>query len=168
VNLYAYAGNDPISYDDPFGLAPDTSFADDRARAETQQCIKESQTCAASVATLASDKNMWTISTGSLPGSETGEPSYKFSSNGSLAGGTITVEGDDKKYTDLTNKAGYEINYGTTLNHELAHVAGNIKMQKSGPITPKHHCDEKCALKADNAYRKEMGYKQIKLRDQGQ
>lgn len=142
-------------------MKADTTFADELARQQTQQCIRESQACARAIGDLAADPNLWTIESGSFSGDQTGGIQYQWTKDGNLAGGTITVDGNLGKYSRVTNKYGFEVAYRTTLTHEVGHVRGNLKLQKTGRITPERHCNEPCAVEYENEYRREMGYTEL-------
>jgi hypothetical protein len=145
-------------------------IADERARTETQKCVSESQTCADLIAALAQDKNLWTISTTSIPDDDLlGEPSYNTQAVPGVGvyvrGGTLLIEGSAKKYAKASQQTGAPITYRTILAHEAGHVVGNLLFQQFGPLSlTNQHCDELCALGPTNAYRRDVGLRPLILR----
>lgn len=168
LNLYGFAGGDPVTFSDPFGLMADTAFADERARAETQKCVSESQTCADLIGALAKDKNLWTISTVSVSGDNLGEPNYNIETVPGgvyVRGGSLLIEGSAEKYAKASQETGVPMTYRSILAHEAGHVVGNLLFQQFGPLSARNpHCDERCALGPTNAYRADVGLPFLILR----
>ena len=165
MNQYGFGRGDPVNSSDPFGLAPDTSFADERARQETQKCVSESKTCAELIGVLANDKSKWNIATRNILGSDLGEPEYESSETGELTGGTLVIEGRAEKYADASDEIGEPITYGTILAHEAGHGAINLFLQALfsplAHLSSQLHCNEQCALGPTNAYRNDVGLRPL-------
>jgi len=164
LNLYGFANSDPVNFSDPFGLFADTTFADDRARQETQRCVAESRTCAELIGALARDPNIWTIATGAVFGDVLGETTYTWTAGRQIAGGQLTIESDPKKYANAARIMGAPATYRSVLVHEGGHAVGNLSIQRlSGSVAAGWSCGESCALGAENSYRLEVGLPLLRL-----
>jgi hypothetical protein len=178
VNLYAYAGNNPIGFSDPFGLDtvrigndPDGALA-----ASVARCANSKTICAARYQVAHADPRVITINQGDLPCSTSGCPAGSTDLNAfgtstdSLGnnydfgpGVTITIDPGNIPGTNAEASAKLgrkvEASLDDVLGHELGgHVVGTLLMHQAGQMRRvSDWCDQQCAFKFDNTYRAQRG-----------
>jgi hypothetical protein len=149
VNLYAYAGNNPTSYSDPFGL--DTVQTDPQTQAKLNaECARSSDFCA-SYKRLEADPTIWTLQ---VVGSGTPLPGNSLSGNTTVnrltvdlsafggvgqlqvvTGGTIQIKPSDFAQNSR-QEGGLKFTFGTVVAHEFGHALGNIAAAKACRLRP--------------------------------
>jgi hypothetical protein len=177
VNLYAYAGNNPASYSDPFGL--DTVQTDPQTQAKLNaECARSSDFCA-SYKRLEADPTIWTLQ---VVGSGTPLPGNSLSGNTTVnrltvdlsafggvgqlqvvTGGTIQIKPSDFAQNSR-QEGGLKFTFGTVVAHEFGHALGNIAAAKARPTSATGKflvCLEPCAKVYENRYRAQtnLGYR---------
>jgi hypothetical protein len=124
LNLYGYAGGDPVNRHDPFGLR-DTVIADEKARAAVTECAQV-DVCKAWLAYLAQDPRTFTIRSG-VPTDprNLGETDLKTETGTfMLTGADILIDAD---FGDIKRRGQTP---GGVLAHELGgHVMGTVVYQ---------------------------------------
>ena len=68
LNLYGYAGGDPVNFADPFGLKADTLEVTPAAKPMVDECKAKSTTCKREVEILERSTEVWRVEVGA-PGS---------------------------------------------------------------------------------------------------
>lgn len=143
VNLYAYAGNSPIRFRDPFGLTSDSlrfkdgaaeaAFADCRALRECAAFYNEVNAMADINVRLAEDGEV--LPDGKLTGwtQISWDPKTKV-----ITGGTIIIQ--PQTFAQVAEAEGVPITNLTTTSHELGHIVGTSRL----PIGKA--CGEKCTI----------------------
>jgi RHS repeat-associated protein len=146
VNLYGYAGADPANSRDPFGLRPDTVYADSNAQPQVDNCRAKSSTCDQEVKKLDESKDYWEIKKGALPARCTAKQLIVGCTDGTPvpghgSGGTITFNPADFALGAVL--IGVPVNSVVVLTHEASHALGCMT--------------EPCAIQIENQARKEVG-----------
>lgn len=152
LNLYGFGGGDAINFADPFGLSPDTAFADDNARQAVHQCVRESAECAREVSDLASDSTTWTFQTARIrPPSPDATATYR-DAEGAPFGGVINIW--PPNIPIAAQGLGIPVNTTAVLTHEMGHAIGNMVFWRN--YRDREGCNESCATLFENVARTEM------------
>jgi hypothetical protein len=126
--------------------------------------VKKSKVCSELVGALARAPGVYVIKTGVAGGNQFNpgynRVDYTFTRDGvpnGANGGVIVV--DPSKFKAASEYMGVPWTYGTTLAHELGHVVGSLALISAGMIhsAGDQGCDQICAIRAENAYRGELG-----------
>jgi RHS repeat-associated protein len=161
VNLYQYSGNNPVMFNDPFGLSPDTIRASSAVVKMLQHCAGETTTCNDVVQGLHADPRDVFVQVGSVTQDNPNMPNPGRTDlnpgNGPGGLGSVTITLDPSRIHGFSQAA----NLPTTLNdvivHEGGHALGSLLFSYVGVISSSYWCDERCARTYENAHRAEMG-----------
>jgi RHS repeat-associated protein len=167
LNVYGYAGGDPVNFADPFGLSPaKIVYGDAAAEAATQACAQASAQCRRMVEELDADDSVWLIETGAIrnddplgrnpPSGMTyvhGGPEW-----GPFEGGVIRI--DPSKFAISESNLRVPVNDVTVRSHELGHALIATAFYRGGrnsAITLKDACPVfDCATVIENIVRAEL------------
>jgi hypothetical protein len=142
LNLYGYAGGDPVNFNDPFGLSPDTLKVDASAEAAVAECTTKSPTCATQIALIDEMPATWTLTVsdpgpcGPSPQPGCVDPSKRM----------IYLVPADLRRTRLED--GLPVTSPAILGHEFGHVL-TTGMPGCGA--------ERCAVQHENVVRGDLG-----------
>jgi hypothetical protein len=153
LNLYGFAGGDPINFWDPFGLR-DTTFADNAARELVQGCVQASTECADWIGRMADDElRTYSFETGPTSTDELGNVKYTQTQDGGfITGAAITVE------SDVGRVSSYGVSQLDVLTHEIGHTLGTIALRMvEWPQPSFARCGQPCANRFMNAFRSDVG-----------
>jgi RHS repeat-associated protein len=154
LNLYGFAGGDPVNFSDPFGLSRDTVFKDDAARDMVRTAMRHSPTIRRIVGEYASNSGITvTFSTafGALP-------SIPNTTGAARCSGVIRLSCEvvvDVVNTSFENFLLGDLSGSTTkpediLAHEIGHVEARLDPTQS------MRCEE-CANQLEDTFRSEAG-----------
>jgi hypothetical protein len=156
LNLYGYAGGDPVNHSDPFGLSPDTVvYEDPTAQAHVEKCRAASAQCEQSYQDLHSDSRVWNVRSGPLPRGNPGLTTFNYRLDAAgnvleLGGGTITL--DQSNTLAAAADIGVIVPMTAVVGHEFGHAVGALMGLAAGIRTPAP-CDHRCANLFENIVR---------------
>ena len=144
-NLYAYVGNNPVSFRDPLGLSADTLDVDSTMAGKVQNCRDKSAECGSMPDSLSRSTEYWRIQRGAsgqcapfIIGCTSHTPVA-----GHGPGGTITVVFGE------FNQVPFFVNSVAVLGHELGHALTDRQAQ-CAPT-------EDCATAIEQVVRQQAG-----------
>lgn len=151
MNLYGFAGGDPVNYSDPFGLRPDTLDVSPAAQPMVDKCAAQSATCKRELEMLDQSTDQWRIETGK-PGS-CSPYIVGCTSHNQGGGGTIRiVPGEFKLGADLVK---LPVNSSIVIGHEAGHALTDL-------IPACAAQGERCAIQHENVVRTDLGMKALR------
>jgi RHS repeat-associated protein len=181
VNLYAYAGNNPVAYSDPFGLKADTIDTDPATRQKLDnECSASTTIYCTALHQLDAEPTHWKVriltSNQPLPGNDlsgstrTDWLSLDLAAVGGVGvltvvtGGEIMIKPSDFHQNSI-QEGGLPFTFGTVSIHEMGHALGNIEATRRQPLsfgTTHPACSEACTKQyVENPYRAQahLGYR---------
>ena len=171
MNLYAYAGNNPVAFTDPFGLVADTIDASPEVREMLWADCKEPSDYCDTLDWLDHHSTVWSVDTTSQPlpanalsGYTKVNYEYEMPVLGiytrRVTGGNILIRPADFA-TNSRQEGGLPVTFGTTAAHEVGHAVGNILATNRYPLQGIwKKCGEPCAKGVENHYRRQVGLQQ--------
>jgi len=158
VNLYGYAGGDPVNFSDPFGLF-DVRYEDRATEAVVADLRKRSKSFDDAVTKLENDSRVLvTIGRGStIPCGGSGGCTQALGRNAAGQQGIAVTWDPGGIVSDhrLEARMGGGADLRTVLGHEVAgHALGGVGLfgGRAGLL-----CDQVCAITAEQTIRREIG-----------
>ena len=147
LNLYGYAGGDPVNFSDPFGLRPDTLERTRETAPVIDSCARLSETCRREVDLIERSPEKWKVQFGDQSDCDADARGGCMRVNPMGTGGTIFLT--PGSYSRAAQLRGLPVNDFTVFGHEAGHVLTRRLM----------FCrtSEVCALQHEDAVRRDLG-----------